>query len=138
MSIWGEIFLGIIAMATLVTATVQIGVLVAAGRLARRVERLTERVDRELTPLFGHLNQIGQDAARAAGQATAQVERVDRLVGEAVSRLEQAMTSVQAAVSMPAREGAAVLAGFRAVLQSIRTARTSRSRHAEDEDALFI
>lgn len=138
MSVWGEVFLGIIALATLVTATMQIGVLLAAGRLARRVERLTERVDRELTPLFGHLNQIGQDAARAAGHATAQVERVDKLVGDAVQRLEQALDTVQAAVTVPAREGAALLAGFRAVLQSIRTARANRPRHADDEDALFI
>ncbi|MGE0450797.1 MAG: hypothetical protein AB7Q29_14585 [Vicinamibacterales bacterium] len=138
MSVWGEVFLGVIAAATLVTATVQIGVLVAAGRLARRVQRLTEHVDRELTPLFGHLNRIGEDAARAAGQATAQVERVDKLVGEAVQRLEQALDNVQSAVAAPAREGAAVLAGFRAVLHSIRTARARRPRHADDEDALFI
>ena len=57
----------------------QIGVLVAAGRLARRVERLLDQFDRELKPLFDHLNAIGRDASRAAALATAQVERADRL-----------------------------------------------------------
>ena len=73
MSVWGEVFLGIIAVATLATAIVQIGVLVAAGRAAKRVDRLADRVERELTPLFASLNAIGQDAARAASLATAQV-----------------------------------------------------------------
>ena len=36
MSGWTDIFLGVIAATTLVTAIIQIGVLVAAGRLAMR------------------------------------------------------------------------------------------------------
>ena len=38
-----DVFLGIIAAATLAIAIAQIGVMVVAGRLARRLERLTER-----------------------------------------------------------------------------------------------
>ncbi len=138
MSVWGEVFLGIIAVATLATAVVQIGVLVAAGRAAKRLDRLADRVERELGPLFTSLNAMGADAARAAALATAQVEKVDRLVGDAVQRLEQTMDVVQTAVSAPAREGAALLAGLRAVLGSIRAPRDRRARHADDEDALFI
>jgi hypothetical protein len=137
-SAWGEVFLGIIAVATLATAIVQIGVLVAAGRAAKRVDRLADRVERELTPLFASLNAIGQDAARAASLATAQVERVDRLVGDAAVRLEHTMDVVQSAVSAPAREGAALLAGLRAMLGAIRAPHPPRGRHADDEDALFI
>ena len=42
-SVWAEVFLGVIAVATLAMAIAQIGVLVAAGRLARRVGRLLDR-----------------------------------------------------------------------------------------------
>ena len=45
----------------------QIGVLVAAGRLARRVERLADQFEHELKPMFGHLNAIGRDAAARRG-----------------------------------------------------------------------
>lgn len=138
MSVWGEVFLGIIAVATLATSVVQIGVLVAAGRAAKRIDRLADRVERELGPLFASLNSIGEDAARAASLATAQVEKVDRLVGDAVQRLEETMDVVQTAVSAPAREGAALIAGLRAIVGSIRAPRDRRARHAEDEDALFI
>ena len=138
MSVWGEAFLGIIAVATLATAVVQIGLLVAAGRLAKRVERLVGQAERELIPLYGHLNAIGRDAARASALAATQVERVDRLAGDAVRRLDQTLDAVQHAVTAPAREGAAVMAGLRAVINSIRTSRPGRGRGAEDDDALFI
>ena len=71
MSTWTDVFLGIIAVATLATAIVQIGVLVAAGRLARRLGRLVDQVEREMKPLFGHSNAIARDASRAAALPTA-------------------------------------------------------------------
>ena len=134
-----EIFLGVIAAATLVTAIAQVGVLVAAGLLARRIERLTDRIDRELTPIFEHVNAIGRDASRAASLAAAQVERADRLFADLVQRVERLMNTVQVAVGGTAREGAAILAGFRAALTVIREMRAGRARaRAEDEDGLFI
>ena len=134
-----EIFLGVIAAATLVTAIAQVGVLVTAGLLARRIERLTDKIDRELTPFFEHVNAIGRDASRAASLAAAQVERADRLFADLVQRVERLMNTVQVAVGGTAREGAAILAGFRAALTVIRDMRAGRARvRAEDEDGLFI
>ena len=139
MTDWAGLFLGVIAAATLVTAIVQVGVLVAAGRLARRIERLTDKIDRELTPFLGHVNAIGRDASRAASLAAAQVERADRLFADLVQRIERLMNTMQDAVGGTAREGAAILAGLRAALTVIRETRASRVRaRSEDEDGLFI
>ncbi len=139
MSTWGEVFLGIIAFATLATAIVQIGVLVAAAKLARRLDQLTDSIEEQLKPIFAHLDNIGRDASRATSIAGAQVERVDHLFADMVHRLEETMETLQHAVSIPAREGAALLAGFRAVVGSFRDARRGRPRaRGEDEDALFI
>src|SRR5262245_43892504 len=69
-----DVLLGVIAVATLAIAIAQIGVMVVAGLLARRIGRLTERLEREVAPLMGHLNAIGRDAARAASLAAAQVD----------------------------------------------------------------
>jgi hypothetical protein len=136
---WTDIFLGVIAATTLVTAIIQIGVLVAAGRLAMRLVRLADRVEREIKPIFGHLDAIGRDAARAAALAAVQVERADGLFADVVQRVEQTMDVVQTAVTAPAREGAAILAGFRAAWSALRGSRGARARaRSEDEDALFI
>jgi hypothetical protein len=136
---WASIFLGVIALATLTTAIAQVGVLVAASRLARRIEGLIAHVDQEAKPIFGHLNAIGRDASRAASLATAQVERVDRLVTTIAERLEDILHTLQTAVAKPARDGAAVVAGFKAAMSVFREVRGGRARaRAEDEEALFI
>ena len=132
-----ELFLGVIAVATLATAIVQIGLLVAAGMLARRINRLAGSVERELKPLAGHLNAIGRDASRAVSLATAQVERVDRLFADVMGRAEATLGTLQAAVVGPVREGSAMVAGLRALLQALRNSRSGQGR-PDDEDALFI
>ena len=138
---WSTVFLGIIAVAMLASAIVQVSVLIAAGRITRRLDRIASQVEGEISPLIASLNAIGQDAARAASLATAQVERVDRLFGEAAQRLEATLSIIQTAISAPAREGAALMVGFRAAVEALRrsiTSRSSRSRSGDDEDALFI
>lgn len=141
MSGWSEVFLGIIAVATLATAVMQIAVLIAAGMLTKRIGRLADQVERDISPLLASLNSIGRDAAKAATLATAQVERVDRLFGEVALKLEDTLGVIQHAISAPAREGAALMVGFRAVLDTFRRgapSRPSRNRSNDDEDALFI
>jgi len=136
---WAEIFLGIIALATLAMAIVQIGVIVAAGRLARRVDRLADQIEHDLKPLFTHANAIGRDAARAMALATAQVERADQLFADLVVKIDQTVSTVQANLIAPAREGRALLAALRAALSAVRSARErARQQRADDEDALFI
>ena len=136
MSAWGEIFLGVIAVATLAMAIVLVGVLVAASRLARQVGRILDQLDVELRPLFDHLNAIGRDASRAAALATAQVERVDRVFSDLTQRLDQTLRSFQTIVDGPAREGRAILMALAAAFRAMR-GRPRRAR-SEEEDALFI
>jgi hypothetical protein len=137
---WSQVFLGVIAFATLVTALVQVGVIIAASRLARRVSRLADQVERELKPTFAHVNTISRDAARATALATSQVERADRLLGELAQQAEATVSTLQSSLRAPAREGKALMNGFRAAMDALREARRNpRSRRrVEDEDALFI
>jgi hypothetical protein len=137
---WATIFLGVIAIATLATAIVQIAAFMAAGRVARRAERLMDLLETEVRPVLGHLNAIGHDASRAAALAAAQVERVDRALGMLVDRLEVTLDTIQRTVARPAREAAAVMAGVRTALSFLRDVRAGRARRrTEDhEDALFI
>ena len=139
MSGWGEVFLAVIAVATLSTALVQIAVLVAAAKLAKKLDRMADSVETEIRPLFAHLDTIGREAARATALVTVQVERVDALLGDVGTRVDQTMATVQGALTMPAREGAALLAGFRAIMGAIADGRRQKARpRGEDDDALFI
>jgi hypothetical protein len=136
-----EIFLGIIAAATLATALAQVGVVIMAGLAARRVGQLAEQIQRELKPLFGHLNAIGRDASRATALAAAQVERADVLFSDVATRVDEALNGLQASIEAPAREGRAIMTGIRAAFQAIREFRQNgrfRQGRADDDDALFI
>jgi hypothetical protein len=137
-----EVFLGVIAVATLTTSIILVVLLVAAGRLARRVERLADRVEQDLKPAFVHLNAIARDAARAASVATAQVERVDRLFNDVAQRVDESLNAFQAVVTGPLQKGgtiASAMTAFRTVLAVIREGRAGRNRsRKEEEDGLFI
>ena len=140
MSGWNEVFLGVIAVATLALAIVQVGVFVVAGLAVRRLTKLITTVEEELRPIFGHVNAIARDASRATALAAAQVERADQLFADVAARVDQALNDVQASIGRPAREGRAILSAFKAAFQALRDVRQRRSRQSrsEDEDALFI
>jgi len=138
---WTAVFLGVIAVSVLVMAILQVGMAVYGARIAQRVTRVVDQVERETGPLLAHLQTIGAEAARASALATAQVERADRLFADVSQRIEETSALVQAAVVQPAREGVAVVAGFRAAVAALRGMRTGLRRRPSrmDEDGpLFI
>jgi archaellum biogenesis protein FlaJ (TadC family) len=139
--VWRDVFLGVIAVATLAIAVAQIAVIVAAASAAKRLGEIADTFEREVRPLVGHLNAIGRDAARAAQLATAQVERADRMFADVAQRFEHTLAVVDASISAPAREGRALLSAFRAAFQALREIRRDgrgRQGRSDDEDALFI
>ena len=79
MSVWAEVFLGVIAVATLAMAIVQVGVLVAAGRLARRVGRLLDQLEARDEAVVRPSERHRPRRVAGGGARHAQVERVDRL-----------------------------------------------------------
>ena len=142
MTDWSLVFLGAIALATLTMAVIQVGVIVYAGRLKWRMDRLAETVERDLKPLMGRLKEMSGDAARVTSLAVAQAERVDQLFAEFSQRSDHILSLVQNAVVVPAREGMAVLEGLRAGLAALRSLAERRASQPsgtpEDDEALFI
>jgi hypothetical protein len=139
-NIWATVFLGVIAAATLMTAVLQVVLLVAGVSLVRRISRFVDFVETEVKPIIGHIDAIARDASRAASLALAQVERADQLLSDTIQRFEQTLTTVQALIVGALREGNALMMGFRAVMAAVRgfQRRQSTRRRAEDDEALFI
>ena len=142
MTQWSSVFLAVIAGAVLVMALIQVWAIIAAARLAQRVNRLAQQVERDMAPLVANLQTIGAEAARASALATAQVERADRLFADVSAKVEETTSVVQQAIMAPAREGMAVMAGLRAALSSLRDARQAaagrRASRPDEDDPLFI
>ena len=139
MSTTAVVLLGIIAAATLVMAIIQVGLIVVAARLARKVDLLGQQLQQDIRPLLGKAQAVADNAQRAAGLALAQVERADRLFADLTRRAEDGLTLVQSTLQAPAREGRALLTGVVAAVSAYREMRAARARAAGDEDdPLFI
>lgn len=139
MSDTAVVLLGVIAVATLVMATIQVGLIVVAARLVRQVQELGTRLEQDIRPLVANATAVAGHAARASDLAVAQMERVDRMFADAARRVEEATRLVQGTLLAPAREGRAVLAAIGAVMGALRDARhTPGNAVGDDDDPLFI
>ena len=144
MSETGELFLGIIAVAVLIMALIQIGAIFAGLRLAKRVDQLATQIDQDIKPLIANLTVLSSEAARAASLAAKQAERFDRVFADMLQRVDVTLASAQAFVTGPARQGMAIMAGVKAVIDSFQGFREATRRRAaarpavEEEESLFI
>ena len=137
-----EVFLGIIALAVVVMAVVQVIVLVFLVRLAGRVDALSARVETELAPLAERLRAVAENLHHASSLAAVQVERVDRLLASVSRRTEETLGIVQHAIVAPVRELMAVIAAVRGVTAAVRGLRggdgSKSASRFDEEDPLFI
>ena len=147
MSEWAGIFLGIIAVATLVMALIQVGAIIAVLKIAKQAQDVAKQaqdvlssVHRDVKPLLARANEIADEASKTATITTAQAEKVDKMVTDLTRRVDETSTLVQQAIITPAREGIAIVAAIKASLYALRGFGTfrGRPRHSEEDDALFI
>ena len=141
MNDWPVIFLGVIAVSTLIMALIQVGAIIATLKVARETQKMLAHVQQDVRPLIARANAIADDAAKTAALATAQAQKIDKLVTDLTRRIDDTAAVVQHAIVTPAREGMAVVAAIKAGLGVIRGMGDFRARpggHPDDEDPLFI
>ncbi len=138
---WSEVFLGVIAAATLIMALIQVGAIITAVRLSRQAQQVLQSVHQEVRPLIARAQALAEEASRTVAVATAQAQKVDRLITDLSVRVDETAGVIQEAIITPAREGLAIVAAVKAGLGALRGLRDTRprnGRHAEEEDPLFI
>lgn len=140
MNDWPVVFLGIIAVSTLIMALIQVGAIIATLKLAREAQEALASVKQDVRPLIAKATALADEASRTVALATTQVQKVDRLVTDLAKRVDETSSVVQHAIVTPAREGAAIVAAIKAALGVLRGLGDPGrpGRHSEDEDPLFI
>lgn len=146
-----DVFLGIIAIAVLTMAVIQVAAAIFAARAARqmgdvvsRFESTVQPILANLPPILANLQAVSADAARASAAATTQVERAGQLLQDLASRVDQTVMAVQESILRPARRGIAFLHSVQAILGVFRSVASGRSKNnqrsvaVDEEDALFI
>jgi hypothetical protein len=134
------VLLGVIAVATLVMAFIQVALMVVGLRLARQVQDLGTRIERDIRPLVANAAIVASNAARASELALTQVERADRAFSDLAQRIDDTSRLVRGAILAPAREGRAILAAIGAAVGVVREAQRARpqSPGLDEDDPLFI
>jgi hypothetical protein len=150
MESWGVVFLGLIALGSLAQAGFLIGLALAGMRIARRVDELNARLDRELKPALENLTRVTRAAAEIADLATLQARRVDLLLADTIDKIEETTGVIQQFVVRPLKPIGGVFAFLRGIQRGLEVytqlgrgapgppqAHRRRS-HTEDDEHLFI
>jgi hypothetical protein len=145
MESWGVFFLGVIALASVVQAGFLIGLVVFGRRLARRMDALQARLDREISPALENFTRVSRAAAEIADLATLQARRFDLLLSDTIAKIEETTAAVQQLVVRPLKPVGAILAFLRGLQRGMdvyfqldRGAHPRRRGHGEDDEHLFI
>ena len=145
---WGVVFLGVIALASLVQAGFLIGLAVAGRRLARRLDAMQDRIDREIRPALDNLARISRNFAEVTDLVTLQARRIDDLLADTIEKIEDATDTIRRVVIRPLGPLAdltAFLKGIRRGVEVYYKLRGLESRHrppprrvADEDEHLFI
>jgi hypothetical protein len=149
METWGVVFLGAIAISSVVQAAFLVALALAGLRLARRLDALQDQLDKQIAPTLKSLEQISRNAAEVSDRATVQARRLDLLLADTLEKVEDTAAIVQRLVIQPLRPVShivAVLKGLQAgvdvFLQLERRESPppapSKGRAAEEDEHLFI
>jgi hypothetical protein len=143
----GVVFLGLIALSSLVQGTLLI--LLARGglRLSRRVQDLQMRMEREVKPILDDVNAVAANVALVSDLAAAQARRFQDVIAETTRRVEETRDEIKGVLAHPVAalgDAVAFLKGIRRGLEVYRQlggfeaqAKGAARRYAEDEH-LFI
>lgn len=120
MTDWTTTFLGIIAASVVIMALIQVVLIVSAVLTARKVNAMAHRIEREIGPVAMHVNAIVHQVQEGVAIATERLHRFEDSLVRIAERVNTTVGTVQSGVMKPAREGAALAAGARAVVRALR------------------
>ncbi len=136
-----EVFLGVIAGAVAVMATIQVAAIVVMAKTVKRVGKIVGDLERDVRPIVTNLQALSADAARATALAAGQVDKADQLLNTLSKRVDDTVTSIQNSLVQPARDGMAILHGLKVAMSAFRDGGGGAPRKrpaAADDEELFI
>jgi hypothetical protein len=149
MGTWGVLFLGVIALSSVVQAGFLIGLALGGRRLGRRLDALNERIDRDIRPALDNLGRITRNVAEVTDIVTLQARRVDDLLADTIEKIEDTTDTIRRVIVRPLGPLADVAAFFKGVRRGLSVYTQLRGleaqgrtrpprRHSEEDEHLFI
>jgi len=143
----GLVFLGVIALASLVQGAFLVGLALGGMRIAKRMGEIQKTVESEIRPAMDDVSRLARNLASVSQMATEQAERLETVVAHTVSRVEGVRSHVRETVGRPLdsfRDVGAILKGFRRGLDvyqrlgGLAAQRQGATRRYAEDEHLFI
>jgi len=148
METWGVVFLGAIALSSIVQAVFLIGLARGGQRLARRLDELQDRVDREIRPALDNLGRITRNLSEVSDLVVIQARRVDDLLADTVDKIEETTSTLRRVILRPLGPLVDVVAFLKGVRRALEVYHQLRGfdrreggvgrRYSDDDEHLFI
>jgi len=147
MSTLAVVFLGVIALSSLVQAAFLIGLVLEGRKLGRRLDEIEKRFEKEITPALRSLSRLSTNLAEVSDIVSVQARRVDRFMADTIDKLEDATTVLRQVMMRPVGtllDITALLKGLRKGLEIYRrlggmeSERRGGARRYADDEHLFI
>jgi len=141
------VFLGIIALSSVVQAVFLIGLAIEGKKLGRRLEDMERRFEAEIRPAIQNLSRLSRNMADVSELMTSQARRIDLFMSDTVDRLDEASNALRQVMLKPVgtlMDITAMLKGFRKGLEIYRrlggldSERKGGPRRYPDDEHLFI
>jgi ElaB/YqjD/DUF883 family membrane-anchored ribosome-binding protein len=143
----GVVFLGVIALSSLIQGALLLMLARGGLRLTRRIQDLQTRIEREVKPILDDVNAVSRNVAQVSDLASAQVHRIQDVIAETTRKIEDTREEIKAVLAHPVAalgDAVAFLKGVRRGLEVYRQlggfeahTKGSTRRYADDEH-LFI
>ena len=143
----GLVFLGVIALASLVQGAFLVGLALGGMRIAKRMGEIQQTVESEIRPAIEDVSRLARNLASVSQMATEQAERLETVVAHTVSRVEGVRSHVRETVGRPLdsfSDLGAILKGFRKGLDvyqrlgGLSAQRQGATRRYAEDEHLFI
>jgi hypothetical protein len=143
----GVVFLGVIALSSLVQALFLIGLAREGRNVARRLDEIERKLETELTPSLRNLARLSQNLADVSDMVNVQSRRVDAFMADTIDKLEDATGMLRQVMTRPMStlmDITALLKGIRKGVEIYRRLGGMESEHRggarryADDEHLFI
>jgi len=143
----GVVFLGVIALSSLIQGALLLMLARGGLRLSKRIQDLQSRIEREVKPILDDVNSVARNVSQVSDLAAAQAHRIQDAITETARKVEETRDEIKLVLAHPAAalgDVVAFLKGIRRGLEVYRQlggfeAQTKGStRRYGDDEHLFI
>jgi hypothetical protein len=143
----GVVFLGVIALSSLIQGALLLILARGGLRLSKRVQDLQVRVESEIKPILDDVSAVARNVSQVSDLATAQALRIQGAIAETARKVEETREEIKGVFAHPAAAMSDVLAFLKGVRRGLEVYRKlggfeaqtkGAARRYADDEHLFI